>query len=54
MASKSIQAVNRHFYPVVAGVSINTLETYSTLAADGWNVYMHAIRDSLSEKKCFP
>lgn len=53
MTNKSIQAVNRHFYPVIAGGEINTLETYSTLAADGWNIYMHATRDSLSEKNVF-
>lgn len=53
MTNKSIQAVNKYFYPVAAGQT-NMRETYSKLAANGWNIFIHATRDLFSEKNYLP
>lgn len=38
---KNIDAIVKYFYPVAAGIETNMLETYSILAARGWNVTIH-------------
>lgn len=48
--NKEIQGLSTYFYPVVAGLEISVLETYSRLAKKGWDISMHVTDDLLSEK----
>ncbi len=45
-----IDAIEKYSYPVAAGIEVNMLETYSTLAKQGWDVTIHTSRDTLTEK----
>lgn len=48
--NKEIHAVVKYFYPVAAGIETNMLETYSVLVQEGWQVYIHTTKDTLTEK----
>lgn len=50
MKNKNIHVVTKYFYPVVAGIETNILETYSVLAEKGWNVTIHTSMDTLTGK----
>jgi glycosyltransferase involved in cell wall biosynthesis len=45
-----IDAIEKYSYPVAAGIEVNMIETYSTLASQGWDVTIHTSRDTLTEK----
>jgi glycosyltransferase involved in cell wall biosynthesis len=45
-----INVVVKYFYPVSAGIELNSLEVYSNLAKMGWDVTIHTTRDTLNEK----
>lgn len=51
---KTIDVVVKYFYPVVAGIETNILETYSALAAKGWHVTIHTSRDTYQEPNSLP
>lgn len=45
-----INVVVKYFYPVSAGIELNSLEVYSNLAKMGWDVTIHTTSDTLNEK----
>lgn len=51
---KHIEVIEKYFYPVTAGIEVNTLETYSVLVKKDWKVTVHTSKDSLTEKNVFP
>lgn len=51
---KHIDVIEKYFYPVTAGIEVNTLETYSVLVEKGWEVTVHTSKDSLTKKNVFP
>lgn len=53
-AEKHIDVIEKYFYPVTAGIEVNTLETYSVLVEKGWEVVVHTSKDSLTKKNVFP
>lgn len=48
--NKTIHVVSQYFYPVIGGMEINMLETYSTFVKRGWEVVIHTSKNTLSEK----
>ena len=48
----SVEVINKYFYPVAAGIETNTLEVYSNMAKNGWNVTIHTSKNTLTEKDC--
>ncbi|MBI1863727.1 glycosyltransferase family 4 protein [Candidatus Woesebacteria bacterium] len=53
MKNKKIDLIVKYFYPVAAGIETNTLETYSILAKEGFNVIIHTSINSLVEKNIY-
>ena len=51
---KKIDVIVKYFYPVAAGIETNTLETYSVMAKNGWDVTVHTSRDNHTEKDVYP
>jgi glycosyltransferase involved in cell wall biosynthesis len=51
---KKIDVVTKYFYPITAGIETNTLETYSILAQNGWDVTIHTSKDLYLEKNALP
>ncbi len=45
-----IDVIVKYSHPVAAGIEVNTLETYSVLAKEGWEVTFHTSKDTLTEK----
>lgn len=50
MKNKKIEVITKYFYPVTAGIETNILETYSVLAKKGWDITIHASRNTYLEK----
>lgn len=48
--NKTIHVFTRYFYPVVAGMEINILNTYSNFVKKGWDVTIHTTKDMPYEK----
>lgn len=46
---KTIHVVTRYFYPVIAGLELNILNTYAYFAKKGWTVTIHTSKDIPSE-----
>ncbi len=49
-----IDVVVKYFYPIAAGIEVNTMETYSVLARSGWDVTFHVSNDLYLEKNILP
>lgn len=52
MNQKKINVIVKYFIPVVAGIEVNILETYSRLVRMGWDVTIHTSNDLYLEKNC--
>ncbi len=52
MKNKHIDVIVKYFYPVVAGIETNILETYSILAKEGWDITIHTSKDVYMCKNC--
>ncbi len=48
-----VNVIVKYFYPVAAGIETNTLETYSVMAKNGWDVTFHTSRDNHIEKDVY-
>lgn len=53
-SKKTIHVFTRYFYPVVAGMEINILNTYSNFVKKGWDVTIHTTKDMPYEKNILP
>ncbi len=51
---KKIDVITKYFIPVVAGIEVNILETYSVLAKNGWEVTIHTSKNTYLEKDKLP
>ncbi len=49
-----IDVIVKYFYPIAAGIEVNTMETYSVLAKKGWDVTFHVSNDLYLEKNVLP
>lgn len=49
-----LDVVAKYFLPVVAGIEVNILETYSVLAQKGWDVTIHTSKDEYLKKGHLP
>lgn len=49
-----IHVITKYFLPVVAGIEVNILETYSVLAKEGWDVTIHTSKDTYLQKDHLP
>ena len=47
---RKIDVVVKYFFPVIAGIETNVLETYSVLAKKGWEVTIHTSKDIYKKK----
>ena len=47
---RKIDVVVKYFFPVVAGIETNIVETYSVLAKRGWDVTIHTSKDVYKKK----
>lgn len=45
-----IHVITKYFIPVVAGIEVNILETYSVLAKEGWDITIHTSKDTYLQK----
>ena len=45
-----IDVIVKYFYPIAAGIEVNTMETYSVLVKNGWDVTFHVSNDLYLEK----
>lgn len=45
-----IDVIVKYFYPIAAGIEVNTLETYSVLVKNGWDVTFHVSNDLYLQK----
>lgn len=52
MQSKKIHVITKYFIPVIAGIEVNILETYSVLVQKGWDVTIHTSKDTYLKKDC--
>ncbi len=52
--NKKIDIVVKYFLPVMAGIEVNVLETYSKLVENGWQVTVHTSKDTYLEKNILP
>ena len=50
--TKKIDVIVKYFVPVIAGIEVNILETYSRLVEKGWEVTIHTSNDLYLEKNC--
>ncbi len=48
--TKKIDVIVKYFIPVVAGIEVNVLETYSRLVKKGWDVTVHTSKDTYLRK----
>ncbi|MBI2611529.1 glycosyltransferase family 4 protein [Candidatus Gottesmanbacteria bacterium] len=46
----SIDVINRYYYPVTAGIETFLINVYPALYKKGWNINMHASKNTLSSK----
>ncbi len=53
MKKKKVAVLTKYFYPVAAGIETNTLETYSVMAKNGWDVTIHTSKDTHTEKDVY-
>ncbi len=51
---RKIHVVTKYFFPIVAGIELNILETYKRLAEMGWDVTIHTSKDVYLEKNTLP
>lgn len=51
--NKRVDVVLKYFYPVAAGIETNTLETYSVMAKNGWDVTIHTSKDDHTKKDVY-
>lgn len=51
---KRLDVVVKYFYPVVAGIETNILETYGVLVEKGWDVTIHTSKDIYEKKNILP
>lgn len=54
MSPKNIHFITTYFHPVVAGLEMNSLQTYSFLVERGWKVSAHTTRNTPIQKNAFP
>lgn len=47
---KKVHVIEKYFYPITAGIEVNTYETYAVLAKMGWDITAHVSRDTLVDK----
>jgi glycosyltransferase involved in cell wall biosynthesis len=50
---KRVDVILKYFYPVAAGIETNTLETYSVMAKNGWDVTIHTSKDDHTVKDVY-
>lgn len=50
MKKKQLHVILKYFYPVAAGIETNTLETYSVMARNGWDITIHTSQDTATAK----
>ncbi len=53
MKKRKVDVVVKYFYPVAAGIETNTMETYSVMAQNGWDVTFHTSKDNHIEKDVY-
>lgn len=51
---KKIDIITKYFIPVVAGIEVNILKTYSVLAQKGWDITIHTSKNTYLEKDILP
>lgn len=49
-----IHVITKYFLPVIAGIEVNILETYSVLVKNGWDVTIHTSKDVYLQKNSLP
>lgn len=49
-----IHVITKYFFPVVAGIEVNILETYKRLIKTGWEVTIHTSKDTYLKKDSLP
>ena len=52
--NKKIDVIVKYFLPVIAGIEMNVMETYSRLAKKGWDVTIHTSKDTYLKKNHLP